>query len=116
MVAAIYGFGFKPYTYTSTATALCEADVSSVGGTNEYSSYSYSVYLTNTFKDFITSQPVLDGAKEILDNFGSYIGSFKKIIPVDYQKIKSLIDENILKGLSREEAQINAFTDFIGGK
>ena len=68
LVAAIYGFGFKPYTYTSTATALCEADVSSVGGTNEYSSYSYSVYLTNTFKDFITSQPVLDGAKEILDN------------------------------------------------
>ncbi len=55
-------------------------------------------------------------AKEILDNFDSYIGSFKKIIPVDYQKIMSLIDENILKGLSREEAQINAFTDFIGGK
>ena len=54
--------------------------------------------------------------KKILDNFDTYIASFKKIIPVDYQKIMSLIDENILKGLSREEAQINAFTDFIGGK
>ena len=67
VIASIYGFVFKPYSYTSTATALCEADVSSVGGTNEYSSYSYSVYLTNTFKDFITSQPVLDEAKSILD-------------------------------------------------
>ena len=55
-------------------------------------------------------------AKEILADFDSYIGSFKKIIPVDYQKIMSLIDENILKGLSREEAQIDAFTDFIGSK
>ncbi|MBP5194357.1 MAG: glutamate synthase subunit alpha, partial [Lachnospiraceae bacterium] len=55
-------------------------------------------------------------AKEILDDFDSYIGSFKKIIPVDYQKIMSLIDENILKGLSREEAQINAFSTFINEK
>ena len=67
LVAAVYGFGFKSYSYTSTATALCEADPSTVGGGNEYSAYSYAVYLTNTFKDFITSDPVTNLAKQKLD-------------------------------------------------
>ena len=93
LVAAVYGFGFKPYSYTSTATALCEADVSSVGGTNEYSSYSYSVYLTNTFKDFITSQPVLDGAKELLDNIKEAKGEDYPSVSTGY--IKSAISIEI---------------------
>ena len=61
LVAAVYGFRFKKVTYTATVTALCEAD-KSLGGGNEYSAYSYAVYLTNTFKDFITSDPVTDKA------------------------------------------------------
>lgn len=67
VIAGIYGFGFKSYSYTSTATALCEADPSTSSGGNEYSAYSYAVYLTNTFKDFITSDPVTDLAKAKLD-------------------------------------------------
>lgn len=54
--------------------------------------------------------------KKVLDNFNSYIGSFKKIIPADYREIMSLIEKNTSKGLSKEEAQIKAFTDFIGSK
>lgn len=67
LVAAVYGFGFKSYSYTSTATALCEADPTTASGGSEYSAYSYAVYLTNTFKDFITSDPVTDLAKTKLD-------------------------------------------------
>ena len=54
--------------------------------------------------------------KKILDNFDSYIVSFKKIIPVDYKQIMSLIDKNLDKHMSKEEAQIKAFTEFINNK
>lgn len=81
LVAAVYGFGFKSYSYTSTATALCEADPSSGGG-SEYSAYSYAVYLTNTFKDFITSDPVTDLTKQKLD-------ALKETKGPDYPSISS---------------------------
>ena len=70
-------------------------------------------------KSIIGKHVALTGSvkgKKILDNFDSYIGSFKKIIPVDYKEIMSLIDKNLNKGLSRDEAQINAFTEFINNK
>ncbi|MBQ6024065.1 MAG: glutamate synthase large subunit [Lachnospiraceae bacterium] len=54
--------------------------------------------------------------KKILDNFDTYIASFKKIIPVDYKEIMSLIDKNLDKHMSKDEAQIKAFTEFINSK
>ena len=54
--------------------------------------------------------------KKILDNFDSYIVSFKKIIPVDYKEIMSLIDKNLDKHMSKDEAHIKAFTEFINNK
>ncbi|MBQ5933464.1 MAG: glutamate synthase large subunit [Lachnospiraceae bacterium] len=54
--------------------------------------------------------------KKILDNFDTYIASFKKIIPVDYKEIMSLIDKNLDKHMSKDEAQIKAFTEFINNK
>ena len=70
-------------------------------------------------KSIIEKHVALTGSvkgKKVLDNFDSYIGSFKKIIPADYKQIMSLIEKNTSKGLSKEEAQIKAFTDFIGSK
>ena len=54
--------------------------------------------------------------KKILDNFDSYIVSFKKIIPVDYKEIMNLIDKNLEKHMDKDEAQIKAFTEFINNK
>ncbi|MBR3579888.1 MAG: glutamate synthase large subunit [Lachnospiraceae bacterium] len=54
--------------------------------------------------------------KKILDNFDAYIASFKKIIPVDYKEIMNLIDKNLDKHMSKDEAQIKAFTEFINSK
>ena len=54
--------------------------------------------------------------KKILDNFDAYIASFKKIIPVDYKEIMNLIDKNLDKHMSKDEAQIKAFTEFINNK
>ncbi len=47
--------------------------------------------------------------KEILDRFGEYLPKFKKIIPHDYERMLSLIVRMEEKGLSAEQAQIEAF-------
>ena len=52
--------------------------------------------------------------KEILDHFEEYIGHFKKIIPADYKEIRGLIAKNEEKGLTQEQAGIEAFKEFIG--
>lgn len=48
-------------------------------------------------------------AKRILDNFAGYIGSFKKIMPHDYAKIQSTVVALEEKGMSSEQAEIEAF-------
>ena len=50
-----------------------------------------------------------DKGKEILSDFQNYIKKFKKIVPDDYRKITSLSNKLEQKGLSKEEAQIEAF-------
>ena len=47
--------------------------------------------------------------KEVLDNFGEYIPKFKKIMPHDYKKMLNMIVQMEEKGLSSEQAQIEAF-------
>lgn len=47
--------------------------------------------------------------KMILDNFGEYLPKFKKIIPHDYNKMLMAIVQMEEKGLSSEQAQIEAF-------
>lgn len=46
---------------------------------------------------------------EILENFEQYLPKFKKIIPHDYKKMMNLIVQMEEKGLSSEQAQIEAF-------
>jgi Glutamate synthase domain 2 len=47
--------------------------------------------------------------KEILDDFGTYLGKFKKVLPYDFDKMYKTIIKMEEKGLSGEEAQIEAF-------
>ena len=47
--------------------------------------------------------------KQVLDNFKDYLPKFKKIIPYDYEKMMSAIVQMEEKGLSAEQAQIEAF-------
>ena len=48
-------------------------------------------------------------ARMVLDNFEEYIPKFKKIMPHDYEKMLKCIVMMEEKGLSSEEAQIEAF-------
>ena len=47
--------------------------------------------------------------KEILDNFGEYLPKFKKIMPHDFRRMMNTIVQMEEKGLSSEQAQIEAF-------
>ena len=52
--------------------------------------------------------------QRILDDFEAYIGKFKKIIPVDYKEMMHLIAQGEEKGMSRSQAEIEAFTKLVG--
>ena len=52
-------------------------------------------------------------AKKVLDNFEDYIPKFKKIIPHDYKKMMAAIASFEEKGLSPEQAQIEAFYQIV---
>ena len=47
--------------------------------------------------------------RKILENFESYLPKFKKIIPHDYNRMLNTIVLMEEKGLSAEQAQIEAF-------
>ena len=47
--------------------------------------------------------------RKILENFGEYLPKFKKIIPFDYERMLKTIVQMEEKGLSAEQAQIEAF-------
>ena len=50
-----------------------------------------------------------ENGKEILDHFTDYLPKFKKIIPIDYEKMLSTIVQMEEQGMSSEQARIEAF-------
>ena len=71
-----------------------------------------SKYDVQELKDMIKEHVALTNSvkgKEILDNFGEYLPKFKKIIPNDYKRMMMLSAQMEDKGLSSEQAQIEAF-------
>ncbi|MCC8138064.1 MAG: glutamate synthase large subunit [Clostridiales bacterium] len=54
--------------------------------------------------------------KQILDDFGTYLPKFKKIIPHEYKQIQMAIVQMEEKGLSSEQAQIEAFYAITEGQ
>ena len=49
-------------------------------------------------------------AAAILEDFKSYLPAFKKIIPVDYERMMKAIAAYESRGETREQAEIKAFT------
>jgi Glutamate synthase domain 2 len=52
--------------------------------------------------------------QKILDSFEEYIPHFKKIIPADYKKMLHLIAESEEHGMSRSDAEVEAFKKLVG--
>ena len=71
-----------------------------------------SKYDVMELKDMIKEHVALTNSqkgKEVLDNFSEYLPKFKKIIPYDYNRMMMAIVQMEEKGLSSEQAQIEAF-------
>ncbi len=63
-------------------------------------------------KEMIEAHVAHTGSKKgqlVLDNFSEYLHKFKKIVPHDYKKMMMTIAQMEEKGMSREQAQIEAF-------
>ena len=52
--------------------------------------------------------------QRILDSFDRYVPSFKKIIPHEYAVMKDRIYEELSKGLSQADAELEAFNALMG--
>ena len=78
--------------------------VSSYEITNKYD----MMELKDMIKEHVTSTNSAKG-KEILEHFNEYLPKFKKIIPHDYERVLKTIVQMEEKGLSAEQAQIEAF-------
>ena len=71
-----------------------------------------SKYDVLELKDMIKEHVALTNSekgKQILNNFSEYLPKFKKIIPYDYNRMMNAIVQMEEKGLSSEQAQIEAF-------
>jgi glutamate synthase (ferredoxin) len=70
-------------------------------------------------KDIIGEHVKTTGSKkgkEIYDNFSDYLPKFKKIVPYDYKKMLQAMVKMEAKGLSSEQAQIEAFNFLMNGQ
>ena len=54
--------------------------------------------------------------KEVLEKFQEYLPKFKKIIPEDYKEMLQLSAQFEEQGMTKEEAQIEAFYKSVGSK
>ena len=66
--------------------------------------------LNNILKDYV-KETNSELASEILENFDSYVPSFKKIVPRDYQKMLATISKYEEQGISYENAVLEAFEE-----
>ena len=55
-------------------------------------------------------------AGEILDHFESYLPSFRKIVPLAYQKMMTAVGRYEEQGISHEHALMEAFQEITGRK
>ncbi len=78
-----------------------------------------SKYDVIELKELIREHVALTGSqkgKRILDHFKEYLPKFKKIIPHDYEKMLTAIVQMEEKGLSAQQAQIEAFYAVKGNR
>ncbi len=66
--------------------------------------------LRRILQDFVKETDSARG-KKILADFESYIPSFKKIVPKDYQKMLSIISKYEEQGIPHEDALVEAFNE-----
>ncbi len=57
-----------------------------------------------------------DVAENMLNNWSEEVKNFVKVIPNDYKKVITVLDEELEKGTDRDEAMLIAFENVTGKK
>ena len=76
-------------------------------------------YDKKELRDLIEAHVAATGSKlgtKVLDDFDYYLPHFKKLIPNEYKKMITLSAKLEEKGLTSEQAQMEAFYESIGAK
>jgi glutamate synthase (ferredoxin) len=69
-------------------------------------------YDVQELKELLSEHVAATGSpkgKMILEHFSEYLPKFKRVVPNDYRKMMKLIVQMEEKGLSSEQAQMEAF-------
>ena len=83
------------------------------------SSFRFVQGLQHGHLSYIHSHVAATGSKlgtKVLDDFDYYLPHFKKLIPNEYKKMITLSAKLEEKGLTSEQAQMEAFYESIGAK
>ena len=78
-----------------------------------------SKYEQEELRGIIERHVAATGSKKgrlVLEHFAEYLPKFKKIIPEDYKELSILTNQFEELGMTKEEAQIEAFYKSIQGK
>ena len=76
-------------------------------------------YDKKELRDLIEAHVAATGSKlgaKVLADFDAYLPHFKKLIPNEYKKMLTLSAKLEEKGLTSEQAQMEAFYESIGAK
>lgn len=84
IAGGVYAFSIKKPVYTAIATAVVQAEPTNNG--SEATSYSYSVALTNTFKDLIKNITVINVAADELIDENNYSEGERNALKAKLQK------------------------------
>ena len=114
-------FGRESYEF---AASVWDSDLSDYGlvlnaDETDYIWAGSQQYDVMELKDIIGEHVKATGSKkgkEIYDNFSDYLPKFKKIVPYDYKKMLEAMVKMEAKGLSLEQAQIEAFNLLMNGQ
>ena len=81
--------------------------------------YKENKYDKKELRDLIEAHVAATGSKlgaKVLADFDAYLPHFKKLIPNEYKKMLTLSAKLEEKGLTSEQAQMEAFYESIGAK
>ena len=94
-------------------------DIGNIGNSLSLMEKIESKYEQEELKALIEKHVAYTGSKkgkEVLEKFQEYLPKFKKIIPEDYKEMLQLSAQFEEQGMTKEEAQIEAFYKSVGSK
>lgn len=102
LIGAVYGYGFKDYTYSSSTTIMVKSDSQSTSASN-YNDTLQSLRIVTTIKEFITDEFVLDATARELTHLSESDPKYEN----DVKRIKNVLKNGLELDNSEESLIIS---------